>query len=67
MMNTIKLFFWNVFLTENTIHTICALFKLNDVDSKNIATGIVSIKNYLDSKDKQYIKIAIHSFEQLIK
>lgn len=67
MMNTIKLFFWNVFLTENTIRTICALFKLNDVDSKNIATGIVSIKNYLDSKDKQYIKIAIHSFEQLIK
>lgn len=67
MMNTIKLFFWNVFLTENTIRTICTLFKLNDVDSKNIATGIVSIKNYLDSKDKQYIKIAIHSFEQLIK
>ena len=66
-MNTIKLFCWNVFLTENTIRTICTLFKLNDIDSKNIAVGIVAIKNFLDTKDKQYIKVAIHSFEQLIK
>lgn len=66
-MNSIKLFFWNVFLTENTIKTICTLFKLNDEDSKNIAVGIVAIKNFLDTKDKHYIRIAIHSFEQLIK
>lgn len=67
MLNTIKLFFWNVFLTENTISTICGAFKLNEDDSKNIAVGIVAIKNYLDSKDTQYIKVAIHSFEQIIK
>ena len=66
-MNSIKLFFWNVFLTENTIRTICAMFKLNDTDSKSIAVGIVAIKNFLDTKDHQYIKVAIHSFEQLIK
>lgn len=66
-MNTIKLFFWNVFLTENTIKTICTLFKLNDTDSKNIAVGIVAIKQFLNTRDKQYIKVAIHSFEQLIK
>lgn len=66
-MNSIKLFFWNVFLTENTIKTICAMFKLNDTDSKNIAVGIAAIKNFLDTKDHQYIKVAIHSFEQLIK
>ncbi len=66
-MNSIKLFFWNVFLTENTIRTICSMFKLNDTDSKNIAVGIVAIKNFLDTKDRQYIKVAIHSFEQLIK
>lgn len=66
-MNTIKLFFWNVFLTENTIKTICTLFKLNETDSKNIAVGIVAIKQFLDTKDKQYIKVAVHSFEQLIK
>ena len=67
MFDTIKLFFWNVFLTENTIRTICGLFKLNEEDSKNIACGVVSIKNYLDTKDKQYVEVAIHSFEQLIK
>lgn len=67
MLNTIKLFFWNVFLTENTIRTICGAFKLNEADSKNVAVGIVAIKNYIDTKDKQYIKVAIHSFEQLIK
>lgn len=66
-MAQLKLFFWNVFLTENTIQTICALLKLNNTDSKNIAVGIVAIKNFLDTKDKQYIKVAIHSFEQLIK
>lgn len=66
-MNSIKLFFWNVFLTENTIRTICAMFKLNDTDSKSIAVGIVAIKNFLDTKDRQYIKVAIHSFEQLIR
>ncbi len=66
-MNTIKLFFWNVFLTENTIRTICGLFKLNEEDSKNIAIGIIAIKNFLDTKDRQYIKVAIHSFEPLIK
>ena len=66
-MAQLKLFFWNVFLTENTIRTICGLFKLNEDDSKNIAWGIVAVKNYLDTKDKQCIKIAIHSFEQLIK
>ena len=66
-MNSIKLFFWNIFLTENTIRTICAMFKLNELDSKNIAVGIVAIKNFLDTKDRTYIKVAIHSFEQLIK
>ena len=66
-MAQLKLFFWNVFLTENTIRTICVLFKLNDEDSKNVARGIVAIKNFLDTKDKQYIKVAIRSFEQLIK
>lgn len=67
MLNTIKLFLWNVLLTENTIRTICGAFKLNEDDSKNIAVGVVSIKNYLETKDRQHIKIAIHSFEQLIK
>lgn len=67
MLNTIKLFFWNVFLTENTIRTICGLFKLNEEDSKNIALGVVSIKSYLETRDKQYIRVAIHSFEQLVK
>lgn len=66
-MAQLKLFFWNVLLTENTIRTICALFRLNDTDSKNIAVGIVAIKTFLETKDKQYIKVAIHSFEQLIK
>lgn len=66
-MAQLKLFFWNVLLTENTIRTICALFKLNDTDSKNIAVGIVSVKTFLETKDRQYIKVAIHSFEQLIK
>lgn len=66
-MAQLKLFFWNVLLTENTIRTICALFKLNDTDSKNIAVGIVAIKTFLETKDHQYIKVAIHSFEQLIK
>lgn len=66
-MAQVKLFFWNVLLTENTIRTICALFKLGEADSKNIATAVVSIKNYLDTRDRQYIKVAIHSLEQLIK
>lgn len=66
-MAQLKLFFWNVLLTENTIRTICALFKLGEADSKNIATAVISIKNYLDTRDRQYIKVAIHSLEQLIK
>lgn len=67
MMAQLKLFFWNVLLTENTIRTICALFKLNDIDAKNIAVGIVAIKTFLETKDRTYIKVAIHAFEQLIK
>lgn len=66
-MNTIKLFFWNVLLTKETIKTIAKLFKLNDDDCENIAEGIIDIKRYLDSKDNHYIKLAVHSFEQLIK
>lgn len=66
-MAQLKLFFWNVLLTENTIRTICALFKLGEADSKNIAVGIVAIKTFLETHDRQYIKVAIHAFEQLIK
>lgn len=54
-------------LNETTLKAFAALAGLNDEKSKIVATAIMDVKYFVDTKDKRYINQAIDALQQLIK
>lgn len=54
-------------LNENALCTMCGLAKLNEATSKVVATAIMDVKYFVDTKDKRYINQAIDELQKLIK
>lgn len=54
-------------LNENALRTMCGLAKLNEETSKVVATAIMDVKYFVDTKDKRYINQAIDELQKLIK
>lgn len=54
-------------LNENALRAMCGLAKLNEETSKIVATAIMDIKYFVDTKDKRYINQAIDELQKLIK
>lgn len=56
-----------IILNENALHTMCGLAKLNEETSKVVASAIMDVKYFVDTKDKRYINQAIDELQKLIK
>lgn len=54
-------------LNENALRAMCGLAKLNEETSKVVATAIMDVKYFVDTKDKRYINQAIDELQKLIK
>lgn len=54
-------------LNEVTLKAFANLAGLNDEKSKIVATAIMDVKYFVDTKDKRYINQAIDTLQQLIK
>ena len=54
-------------LNENALRAMCSLAKLNEETSKIVATAIMDVKYFVDTKDKRYINQAIDELQKLIK
>lgn len=54
-------------LNENALRAMCGLAGLNDERSKIVATAIMNIKYFVDTKDKRYINLAIDELQKMIK
>lgn len=54
-------------LNENALRAMCGLAKLNEETSKIVATAIMDVKYFVDTKDKRYINQAIDELQKLIK
>lgn len=54
-------------LNENALRAMCGLAKLNEETSKIVATSIMDVKHFVDTKDKRYINQAIDELQKLIK
>lgn len=54
-------------LSENALRAMCGLAKLNEETSKIVATAIMDVKYFVDTKDKRYINQAIDELQKLIK
>lgn len=54
-------------LNENALRAMCGLAGLNDERSKVVATAIMDIKYFVDTKDKRYINLAIDELQKMIK
>lgn len=54
-------------LNENALRAMCGLAKLNEENSKIVATAIMDVKYFVDTKDKRYINQAIDELQKLIK
>lgn len=54
-------------LNENALRAMCGLAKLNEETSKVVATAIMDVKYFVDTKDKRYISQAIDELQKLIK
>lgn len=54
-------------LNEVTLKAFATLAGLNDEKSKIVATAIMDIKYFVDTKDKRYVNQAIDTLQQLIK
>lgn len=54
-------------LNEATLKAFATLAGLNDEKSKIVATAIMDVKYFVDTKDKRYINQAIDELQKLIK
>ena len=54
-------------LNEATLKAFATLAGLNDEKSKIVATAIMDVKYFVDTKDKRYINNAIDELQKLIK
>lgn len=54
-------------LNDATLKAFATLAGLNDEKSKIVATAIMDIKYFVDTKDKRYVNQAIDTLQQLIK
>lgn len=54
-------------LNEATLKAFATLAGLNNEKSNIVATAIMDIKYFIDTKDKRYINQAIDTLQQLIK
>ena len=54
-------------LNEATLKAFATLAGLNDEKAKIVATAIMDVKYYADTKDKRYINNAIDELQKLIK
>lgn len=54
-------------LNENALRGICGVAKLNEETSKIVASAIMDVKYFVDTKDKRYINQAIDELQELIK
>lgn len=57
----------SLILNETTLKAFAKLAGLNDEKSKIVATAIIDIKGFVDTKDKKYINQSIDTLQQLIK
>ena len=63
----IRNFLVPLILNENALRGMCGLAGLNEEKSKVVATAIMDIKYFADTKDKRYINCAIDELQKLIK
>ena len=63
----IRNFLVPLILNENTLRSICGLAGLNETTSKAVATAIMDVKYFIDTKDKRYVNQAIDELQTLIK
>lgn len=63
----IRNFLVPMILNDNTLRAMCGLAGLNDEKSKIVATAIMDVKYFVDTKDKRYVNQAIDTLQQLIK
>lgn len=54
-------------LNDATLKAFATLAGLNDERAKIVATAIMDVKYYADTKDKRYINNAIDELQKLIK
>lgn len=54
-------------LNEATLKAFATLAGLNDEKSKIVASAIMDVKYFVDTKDKRYINQAIDELQKLIK
>ena len=54
-------------LNDVTLKAFATLAGLNDEKAKIVATAIMDVKYYADTKDKRYINNAIDELQKLIK
>lgn len=54
-------------LNDATLKAFATLAGLNDEKAKIVATAIMDIKYFADTKDKRYINNAIDELQKLIK
>lgn len=54
-------------LNEATLKAFATLAGLNDEKAKIVATAIMEVKYFVDTKDKRYINQAIDELQKLIK
>lgn len=54
-------------LNDATLKAFATLAGLNDEKSKIVATAIMDVKYFVDTKDKRYINNAIDELQKLIK
>lgn len=54
-------------LNGATLKAFATLAGLNDEKSKIVATAIMDVKYFVDTKDKRYINNAIDELQKLIK
>lgn len=54
-------------LNDATLKAFATLAGLNDEKAKIVATAIMDVKYYADTKDKRYINNAIDELQKLIK
>lgn len=53
-------------LNENALRGICGVAKLNEETSKIVASAIMDVKYFVDTKDKRYINQAIDELQNLL-
>lgn len=56
-----------IILNENTLRAMCGVAGLNEETSKVVATAVMDVKYFVDTKDKRYVNCAIDELQKLIK